>query len=70
MHERYAHVLAQRQFAQVWPMGPSASTSPRSIGLPRFTHGIWLMQVFWLERVYWSGCKYRYRFARTSLRLR
>ena len=32
--------------------GPSANTSPRLIGSPKFTQGIWLIQVFWLERVY------------------
>ncbi|MCR6687243.1 hypothetical protein [Pseudoxanthomonas sp.] len=32
--------------------GPSASTSPRAMRSPTFTSGRWLMQVFWLERVY------------------
>ena len=37
-----------------------ANTSPRLIGSPKFTQGIWLIHVFWLERVYLIG-NYKYR---------
>ncbi len=62
-HERYAHVpLTKRQFTEVGGRTVVcqhvAGRSPT--GSPRDTHGIWLIQVFWLERVYLSGCRCRY----------
>ena len=50
-HERDQHVLAQRQFADVrrGTVGQGIALGATS---PTFTSGRWLMQVFWLERVY------------------